>query len=122
MPKALSAKPVALRETPCIPFHTAEEAWFWFVRCQQMRRHGARFTDSVSTITRPCDPDDIYRAAMQLARRGILSDSHLLTLGRFGLVGRPPDARCGDEETDSRLWGEAIDRLETVLRAKQIVA
>ena len=27
---------------PAIAFDTAEEAWFWFVRCQQVRRDGAR--------------------------------------------------------------------------------
>jgi hypothetical protein len=121
MSKASFMSTAVSAETPTVPFETTEEAWFWFVRCHEMRRNQVRFADSVSRVTRPCDPDDIYRAAKRLARCGILGDRHLLTLGHFGLVGRPPDARCGDEETSSRLWCEAIDRLETVLRAKHIV-
>lgn len=102
-------------------FASAEEAWFWFVRCQQVRRDGARFSDSGGP-QRPCDPDDIYVAAATLHRRGILSRPHMSVLGTFGLRGHPPDARCRDEQSSARLWDEALDRLNTILRTKGIVA
>lgn len=103
------------------PFDNAEEAWFWFVRCQQVRRAGARFTDS-GGLRRPCDPDDIYVAAVNLQRRGILAGSHLKVLGSFGLRGHPPDARCREEAWAARLWDEALDRLNTILCEKGIVS
>ena len=107
-------------DLPLAPFASAEEAWFWFVRCQQVRRDGARFCDG-GNVQRPCDPDDIYVAAMALQRRGFLKVSHLTVLGRFGLLGHPPDVRCHDEHNAARLWDEALDRLSTVLRKKGII-
>lgn len=106
--------------SPTAAFGSAEEAWFWFVRCQQVRRDGARFGDS-GNLRRPCDPDDVYVAAVTLHRRGLLSSGHMTVLGTFGLRGRPPDARCCDETHAARLWDEAIDRLNTILRKKGIV-
>lgn len=103
------------------PFDTAEEAWFWFVRSQQLRREGARL-ECRGEISRPCDPDDVYRAVMSLARQGRLGRAHLLVLGKFGLDGRPPDSRRGDEAASSCLWMEALERLSGALRAKEIVA
>jgi hypothetical protein len=104
------------------PFESAEEAWFWFVRCHQVRREGAQLAQGMGQFTRPCDADDIYRAVMALARRGILAGTHLAVLGKFGLEGRPPDVRRSDEATAARLWDEALDRLTTILRCKGIVA
>ena len=101
-------------------FASAEEAWFWFVRCQQVRRDGARFADG-GGLQRPCDPDDIYVAAATLHRRGILSRLHMSVLGTFGLRGHPPDARRREEQGSARLWDEALDRLSSVLRKKGIV-
>jgi hypothetical protein len=114
--------PKSQGEVPVTAFGSAEEAWFWFVRCQQVRREGAHLGDGGGQFARPCDPDDVYCAAISLARRGLISRAHLVTLGTFGLHGRPPDARCRDEATASRLWDEALDRLGTVLRSKGIVA
>ena len=103
-----------------VAFSSAEEAWFWFVRCQQVRRDGARFDDR-GGLQRPCDPDDIYVAATALHRRGILGPPHMNVLATFGLRGQPPDARCRDEQRSARLWDEALDRLSTILRGKGIV-
>lgn len=102
-------------------FANAEQAWFWFIRCQQVRRDGARLTSS-GLADRPCDPDDIYCGVMRLARNCILKPNHLRVLGQFGLRGCPPDPRCHNEQQDARLWDEALDRLTTVLRRKGIVA
>lgn len=108
-------------EIPVSAFDSAEEAWFWYVRCQQVRQEGARLGDGGGNFSRPCDPDDVYCAAISLSKRGLLSRAHLTTLGTFGLQGRPPDARCRDEAMASRLWDEALDRIGTVLRAKGII-
>lgn len=106
---------------PVTPFNDAEEAWFWYVRCQRLRDAGANWRDRAVTSARPCDPDDLYRAVVSLARNGRIGASHLGVLGRFGIENRPPDPRCPEEEGAARLWDEALDRLTTVLRQKGIV-
>lgn len=113
--------PRSAAEAPITPFHSAEEAWFWFVRCQQVRREGAQLAGGCGGFSRPCDPDDIYRAIMTLQRRGVLTNAHLAVLGTFGLAGRAPDPRCAEEALASRRWVEALDRLSTVLRTKGIL-
>jgi hypothetical protein len=105
---------------PGVPFESAEQAWFWFVRCQMVRRDGARLPPS-GNMRRPCDPDDIYVALLALQRRALLHESHLTTLGRYGVRGHPPDPRCREEATAAKLWNEALDRLTTVLRDKGII-
>lgn len=106
---------------PTAPFRSAEEAFFWFVRCQIVRRDGARF-EAGNGLRRPCDPDDVYLVIITLRRRRVLDAAHLETLGRFGILGRPPDRRCREEEAAARRWDEALDRLTTPLRAKGILA
>lgn len=102
-------------------FGSAEEAWFWYVRCQVGRLDGARFGGD-GFVERPCEPDDVYLAAVGLRRRRVLSGAHLAVMARFGLLGYPPDVRCREEAGPLRLWREAFDRLGTVLRAKGIVS
>jgi hypothetical protein len=106
---------------PVVPFGSAEEAWFWFVRCQRLRRAGARPLKDDATIQRPCDPDDIYRAAERLFRIGRIGVEHLRVLVRFGLRESPPDSRRFDEERAARFWSDGLDRLATLLKAKGIV-
>ena len=104
------------------PFASAEEAWFWFVRCQCIRREGGRFARaSTASLERPCDPDDIYRAAIRLVNENVLHRQHLTVLGTFGLLGRPPDPRHDDEDSAARLWQEALEGLAGVLRSKHII-
>ncbi len=113
--------PNPVYELSTTPFSSAEEAWFWFVRCQRVRRDGARFSGSSGGIRRPCDPDDLYRAAISLSRQGIIRSQHLSVLGRYGLQERPPDPRYRHEQSAFKLWDEALDRLTSVLRQKGIV-
>lgn len=108
-------------ETPTIPFVDAEEAWFWFIRCQRARAEGARFDGVDGAAARPCDPDDLYRAILHLHRHRRLTAEHLRVLALFGLSERPPDPRCREEERPARLWAEALDRLATVLKKKGII-
>ncbi len=103
------------------PFGSAEEAWFWFIRCQRARQDGARFEAGASDIIRPCDPDDLYRAVMGLARKRIIGRDHLLVLEKYGLCERPPDTRVTAERRCCRLWDEALNRLGSVLEEKQII-
>lgn len=104
------------------PFTTAEEAWLWYARCQIARLDGVRFTAGLGDVARPCDPDDIYRAMNGLVKRRILGRGHVSVLGRFGLRLSAPDPWGGDTPGEAALWGEALDRLTTVLRGKGIVA
>ena len=112
-------KPLA--DLPGTQFNDAQEAWFWYVRCQVLRDEGGSARTRATILARPCDPDDLYRAVIRLARDGRIGRAHLGVLSRYGLQDRPPDPRRADEERASRLWDEALDRLTTVLRQKGIV-
>ncbi|HEC14312.1 MAG TPA: hypothetical protein ENI72_01010 [Rhodospirillales bacterium] len=113
--------PRGVGDSPTVPFIDAEEAWFWFIRSQRARREGARRGQASGIMARPCDPDDLYRAVMDLFRRRNIGREHLDILGRYGWRERPPDPRRQEEERPARLWGEALDRLNTVLQKKGIV-
>ncbi len=113
--------PRGLGDLPTVPFMDAEEAWFWFIRSQRARREGVRRGQTSGATARPCDPDDLYRAVMELFRRRNIGREHLAALGRYGWRERPPDPRCREEEKPARLWDEALDRLGVVLRRKGIV-
>lgn len=106
---------------PEAPFANAEAAWFWFMRSQKLRWEGAVINDRTVTEMRPCDPDDIYRAVKELHRSGSIRQAHVQTLHRFGVLDRPPDLRCPEEVLAHRLWDEALDKLTSVLRRKEIV-
>jgi len=121
MKRKLRFVPRPAYEVSTTPFASAEEAWFWFIRCQIIRHQGGQPRRTSGAITRPCDPDDIYRAVMLLFRQQVLSPRHLRTLSQYGLAERPPDARCAEEVSASRLWTEALDQLEVYLSQKGIV-
>lgn len=113
-------RPLSDREPS--PFETAEDAWMWFWQCQIARDEGARFTADAGSAARPCEPDDIYRAAAALHRHRVLRRRHLEVLVRFGRALVPPDRRDPAEAAAAVFWREALDRLETPLRSKGIVA
>ena len=108
-------------EAPSVPFRTAEEAWFWFMRSQRARMEGAKFRSNEADVVRPCDPDDLYRAVMDLSRTGILGRHHIKVLACFGFKENAPDPRLREQQRAFRLWDEALDRLTTPLRKKGIV-
>ncbi len=114
--------PFTPKDAPPEPFSNSEAAWFWYVRCQRARIEATRYIDELPRRCRPCDPDDIYRLAMGLARRGELGRDHLRVLANFGLLERPPDARCPEESRPSDLWSEAMNRLDVCFKDKGIVA
>ena len=104
-----------------IPFEHTEEAWFWYVRSERKRREGVGGIAPESPESRPCDPDDMYRFVMHLHNCKTLNDEHLRVLGEFGWRESPPDPRVSGEFRLWVIWGEAIDRLSTVLKSKGIV-
>ncbi|MCP5367661.1 MAG: hypothetical protein H6907_11435 [Hyphomicrobiales bacterium] len=114
--------PTPVSRAESTPFDSAEEAWFWYVRCQVARNDGARFVANSGLFVRPCEPDDIFCAVMQLIRSRKISRQHLRVLMAYGLREAPPDPRCGEEAAHAALWDLALDRLTTRLRAKGIVA
>jgi hypothetical protein len=107
---------------PTTPFETAEEAWFWYVRCQKMRREGVRFRKGDGSLQRPCEPDDVYNAVAHLLQIQVINSQHVDALVTCGLRERPPDPRLRMEETMVKRWEEALDRLTTLLRKKGIVS
>lgn len=119
-------------ELPCgaIAFVSAAQAWFWTVGALAARHAGIRQSNVVRgasgrtrlKIRRPCDPDDIMRALDLLHRRGEIDLAHARVLRRWGDCGVAPDATRLGQEDDAKLWTEALDRLEVLLRAKSIVA
>lgn len=112
--------PKTMQQCQDVPFSDAEEAWFWYIRAQKARRDGLRF-DGPRRLSRPCDPDDIYRTLVALRQRGKVHRAHVDVLAHFGFREQPPDPRCREEQRPARLWGEALDRMATVLREKGIV-
>ncbi len=101
------------------PFATPEDAWVWYSQCQRARDEGARYVAGLGAVIRPCSPDDIVREVRRLYRHRILRGAHLRVLVRFGC---DSGVAIGGDQTASRLWREALDRLEAPLRAKGIVA
>jgi hypothetical protein len=104
-----------------VPFDSAEEAWFWFIRCQKMRSEGVKYRPATLMMPRPCEPVDVYCVAKKLHQVRRLTDLHLGALARFGMLECPPDPRNREEQLSATLWDEALDRMLTPLRIKGIV-
>lgn len=104
-----------------VPFADGEEAWFWFSRCQLMRLDGARFISGMVETPRPCDPDDVYRAVMEIYRQRLIENPHLQVLGAYGEKLMPPDEYSRQERADVPVWKEALKRLGVALQKKGIV-
>lgn len=111
-----------LPEKTQIPFLDAEEAWFWYMRTERVRREGAYLKEDATDTARPCDPDDIYRMVMKLRRHRRIGDAHLRVLAEYGWRETPPDDRVREEARAVMLWDDALDRLTTELKAKGIVS
>ncbi|MDH5771794.1 MAG: hypothetical protein OEY84_01520 [Rhodospirillaceae bacterium] len=120
MPR-IQRTPRKLPVVPEIPFASAIEAWFWYVRAERLRFAGAKLGGPTPSFQRPCEPDDINRAVMGLYRGGALTKEHLKILATFGWADRVPDPRVGAETRPAKLWDEALDKLHVILKAKGIV-
>ncbi len=105
-----------------VPFGSTEEAWFWFVRAKEARAEGARFTAGLGEVPRPCEPLDMLQVVDRLYRQRRLVRDHLTVLVRYGRRREAPDPGNARDAGASRLWREALERLDPVLRGKGIVA
>lgn len=104
-----------------VPFVSVEEAWFWYIRCERVRREGARLMHGHAREPRPCEPDDLHRWVMALYRARTIGAEHLKVLASFGWLERAPDPRVQSEACARALWDEALDRLAAPLKSRGIV-
>jgi hypothetical protein len=103
------------------PFRDAEEAWFWTMSALRARREGARYVANAGRVQRPCEPDDVIKCLDTLYRRRRIDLAHARILRIWGERQSAPSPARASEGCDWRLWEEALDRLEWLLRVKGIV-
>jgi hypothetical protein len=103
-----------------VPFRTADEAWLWTMAALTARRDGARYTANKGKVIRPCDPDDVIKCLDTLYRRRRIDLVHARVLRTWGDRQMAPP-RHESERNDYRVWREAMERLEGLLRIKGIV-
>ena len=121
MPVRERYTPKPIPERDCVPFATAEEAWFWFIQAQAARAEGARIVAGMSAVARPCEPLDIFRVMERLYRGRRLLMDHVLVLRYYGRRLLPPDPRSMKELRAHELWCDALKKMEDVLVSKGIV-
>jgi len=103
------------------PFRTADEAWFWTMAALTARHQGASRSSAAGKIARPCEPDDVVKCLDTLYRRRRIDLVHARILRIWGERQTAPNPAFAAERSDWRLWREALDRLEWMLRVKGIV-
>lgn len=108
-------------EKNTVPFYDAVEAWFWFIKAQEARNDGARYTAGMSLTPRPCEPSDFLKILDRLYRNRILLRDHFLVLRHYGRRQLAPDNRRAKEAIAYKLWCEAFDKIEPILIQKKIV-
>jgi hypothetical protein len=86
------------------------------------RREGARYGAGKGVVGRPCDPDDVVRCLDSLYRQRRIDLAHARVLRIWGERQMAPSGAVAAERPDRRLWLEALQRLEWLLRVKGIVA
>ena len=104
------------------PFASAEEAWFWTMSALIARREGARLSAGRGSVIRPCEPDDVVKCLDRLYRQRRIELQHARIMRIWGERGAAPSQRFPAEAGDSRLWREAMQRMDFPLRQKGIVA
>lgn len=114
-------KGAIIREADVVPFETAEEAWFWFIAAWQAKIDGVRLVSGAGAIPRPCEPVDIMNILNRFYKSRLLLWDHFVVLRHYGVRFVAPDAGRAKEARASRLWDEAIAKLEPVLIEKGIV-
>ena len=109
-----------IREKETQPFDSAEEAWFWYCRCEQNGSVRPQYDESLKG--RPCETSDIFITLKNLLKTGILKAIHLKVLSHYGYAQIPPHPHFGDSPKICSLWQEALDFLGISLKKKGIVA
>jgi hypothetical protein len=114
------AKPISCDIPDAHPFPDADQAWFWTMAALSARRDGTG--SGGRGIPRPCDPDDVIRALDRLYRQRRIDLLHARILRIWGERGTAPNPAHPGQASDSRIWREAMERLDGKLRARGIVA
>ncbi len=103
------------------PFRSAEEAWLWTMASLLARRDGAGLGWRPEGILRPCDPEDITRCLDILYRERSVDLVHARILRIWGERQMAPRSDRPQQQSDWRLWNQALGQLEWALRARGIV-
>ena len=103
------------------PFRSADDAWFWTMSALAARRDGARYSAGLGKVARPCEPDDVIKCLDRLYRRRRIDLVHARILRIWGERGVPPNPAHQAERSDFRVWREAMERIDWLLRIKGIV-
>lgn len=122
MTRTTPAFPPPARALETTPFRSAEEAWLWTMAALVARRDGARVRAGIGRFKRPCEPDDVVKCLDTLYRRRRVDLVHARILRIWGERQAAPNPAFATERGDWRLWREALERLEWLLRVKGIVA
>ncbi|MDY6408131.1 MAG: hypothetical protein SPL08_05485 [Pseudomonadota bacterium] len=101
------------------PFESSEEAWFWYCLCENLGFE--RGHNQGGKIARPCETSDIILAVKRLLHQGLLSPEHIHILHKYGTEQAPPHINFGATQKICRLWKEAMEYLDSLLRKKGIV-
>ncbi len=104
-----------------VPFHTTEEAWFWFIAARTAQIDGAKRTSRPGAVSRPCEPVDILNIITRLHRSRLLKIEHFRVLKYYGERHMRPDPDRPGERASSELWDQAIDRLNDIFIRRGIV-
>jgi len=122
MPLAPSRHAILASLAKAEPFTSAEEAWFWTMAALTARRDGARLSAGRGAVVRPCEPDDVVKCLDRLYRQRRIELHHARIMRIWGERGTAPNPRFPAERGESRIWREAMGRLDFPLRQKGIVA
>ncbi len=102
-------------------FHSAEEAWFWYVRCQKLRWEGANIERASGGMQRPCEPDDMFRWLCDCYNARRVGARHLEVLGTYGIYERPPNPHHRSEILDDLFWRVGMAEFEDYLKTRGVV-
>ena len=104
---------------PCRPFETAEHAWFWCCFCESKKE--SKEHRAGKDWGAPCETSDILIVLKRLVHAGKITQQHLKTLSKFGLLQAPPHPLFGASLYECRLWKEAMDAFFEPLLSKGII-
>lgn len=103
------------------PFETAQELWIWFLKANEARKSGARYTAGLGSVMRPCEPIDILAIMDRLYRNRILTLDHFRVLRHYGERELAPDPNFPTERRAATLWDEAFEHLEPIFEQKKLI-
>lgn len=102
---------------PNAPFPSVDMAWFWTIRA--MQAGPTRRAEAPDSGRR--QREDVIKCLDTLYRNRRIDMLHVRIMRIWGLRGVAPNPTRVRERSDWRVWHEAMDRLDMVLRARGIV-